>query len=149
MSEDRGWRTDHRVSLDGQVAIVTGGARGIGRAYAQGLASAGAAVVIADLREEEGSQAATAIGAAGGRAMFVATDVTDQVSTADLAAAADEEFGGVDILVNNAAVFAGLSRAPLTELPVERWRRVMDVNVTGAWLCMRAAAVSSSDRCHA
>jgi 3-oxoacyl-[acyl-carrier protein] reductase len=95
-------------------------------------------VVIADLREAEGSQAARAIGAAGGRAMFVATDVTDPVSTAELAAAADDEFGGVDILVNNAAIFAGLSRAPLTELPVERWRRVIDVNVTGAWLCMRA-----------
>jgi NAD(P)-dependent dehydrogenase (short-subunit alcohol dehydrogenase family) len=138
MSGDTESGTDYGINLGGKVAIVTGAARGIGRAYAHGLASAGAAVVMADIREDEGSEAAKAIEAGGGRAMFVSADVTDPVSTVGLAAATAGEFGGVDILVNNAAVFAGLSRAHLTELPVERWRRVLDVNVTGAWLCMRA-----------
>jgi NAD(P)-dependent dehydrogenase (short-subunit alcohol dehydrogenase family) len=117
---------------------VAGGARGIGRAYASGLASAGAAVLVADLLEEEGRQTAKAIDAAGGRALFVDVDVTDVASTERMAATAADAFGGVDILVNNAAVFAGLSPVPLTELPMERWTRVMNVNVTGVWLCTRA-----------
>jgi len=138
--------TDYLTRLQGKVAIVTGAARGIGRAYAHGLASAGAAVVMADIREEEGQEAARAIETGGGRAIFVGTDVTDPESTVGLATTAHREFGGIDILVNNAAVFAGLSRAPLTELPVERWKRVMDVNVTGAWLCMRAVVPYMQDR---
>jgi 3-oxoacyl-[acyl-carrier protein] reductase len=137
---------DYRISLQDKVAIVTGGARGIGRSYARGLAGAGAAVVIADVLEDDGRKAAKAIEAGGGRATFVGADVTDPESTAGLAAAAAGEFGGIDILVNNAAIFAGLSRAPLTELPVERWKRVMDVNVTGAWLCMRAVVPYMRER---
>lgn len=128
------------------MAIVTGGARGIGRAYAQGLASAGASVVIADLREDDGRAATSAIVRDGGRARFVATDVTSVDSTVALASAAADAFGGIDILVNNAAVFASLRRSPLTELPVERWMQVMHVNVTGAWLCMRAAVPLMRER---
>jgi NAD(P)-dependent dehydrogenase (short-subunit alcohol dehydrogenase family) len=138
MSGHAGSGIDYRASLQDKVAIVTGGARGIGRSYARGLADAGAAVVIADVLDDDGRATAKAIEASGGRAVFVDADVTDVESTADLAVAAAREFGGIDILVNNAAIFAGLSRAPLTELSVERWKRVMDVNVTGAWLCMRA-----------
>jgi NAD(P)-dependent dehydrogenase (short-subunit alcohol dehydrogenase family) len=124
--------------LQGKAAIVAGGARGIGRAYASGLAAAGAAVLVADLLEEEGQQTAKAIEADGGRAIFLPVDVTDVASTERMAATAAEAFGGVDILVNNAAVFAGLTPVPLTELPIERWTRVMDVNVKGVWLCTRA-----------
>jgi NAD(P)-dependent dehydrogenase (short-subunit alcohol dehydrogenase family) len=146
MSPSAGSETEYRSNLGGKVAIVTGAARGIGRAYAAGLANAGAAVVVADVREEEGHEAAKAIVAAGGRAMFVGADVTDPESTAGLATAAAGEFGGIDILVNNAAVFAELNRVDLTELSVERWRRVLDVNVTGAWLCMRAAVPHMKER---
>jgi NAD(P)-dependent dehydrogenase (short-subunit alcohol dehydrogenase family) len=129
---------DLRPHLEGKVAIVAGGARGIGRAYSSGLAAAGAAVLVADLLEEEGRQTAKTIEADGGRAIFVDVDVTDVASTERMAATAAAELGGVDILVNNAAVFAGLSPVPLTELSVERWTRVMDVNVKGVWLCTRA-----------
>src|SRR5439155_25750823 len=132
--------------LHGKVAIVAGGARGIGRAYASALAAAGAAVVVADLLEEEGRHTAKTIDSEGGRAVFVDVDVTDVSSTERMAATAAETFGSVDILVNNAAVFAGLRPMPLTELPVERWTRVMDVNVKGVWLCTRAAVPYMRER---
>jgi NAD(P)-dependent dehydrogenase (short-subunit alcohol dehydrogenase family) len=132
--------------LHDKVAIVAGGARGIGRAYSSGLAAAGAAVVVADLLEDEGRQTAKTIDAEGGRAVFVNVDVTDVASTEQMAATAVETFGGVDVLVNNAAVFAGLKPIPLTELPVERWTRVMDVNVKGVWLCTRAVVPHMRER---
>ncbi len=124
--------------LTDEVAIVTGGGRGIGRAYAVGLAQAGAAVLIADILIDDGQATTKAIQEEGGRAVFQEVDVTDVGATQRMADAAADEFGGVDILINNAAVFAGLSQVPLTELPPERWTRVMDVNVKGVWLSTRA-----------
>ena len=125
-------------SLAGKVAIVTGGARGIGRAYAEALVGEGAAVVIADMLEAEGQDTAAAICASGGRAVFQRVDVADHVSTEAMADAAVAEFGGIDILVNNAAMFASLKGGPLTDLTVERWDKTMAVNVKGAWLCIKA-----------
>lgn len=125
-------------SLAGKIAIVTGGSRGIGRAYADALVAEGAAVVIADILETEGKEAAATICASGGRALFQRVDVADQASTEAMAEAAVAEFGGIDILVNNAAMFASLKGGPLTDLTVERWDRTMAVNVKGAWLCIKA-----------
>ena len=125
-------------SLAGKVAIVTGGARGIGRAYAEALVGEGAAVVIADMLEAEGQDTAAAMCASGGRAVFQRVDVADQVSTEAMAEKAVAEFGGIDILVNNAAMFASLKGGPLTDLSVERWDKTMAVNVKGAWLCIKA-----------
>ena len=125
-------------SLQGKVAIVTGGARGIGRAYAEALVGEGAAVVIADMLEAEGEATAAAIRSAGGKAIFLRVDVADLDSTEAMASAAVDAFGGIDILVNNAAMFASLKGGPLSEISVERWDKTMGVNVKGAWLCIKA-----------
>jgi NAD(P)-dependent dehydrogenase (short-subunit alcohol dehydrogenase family) len=124
--------------LAGKVAIVTGGARGIGRAYAAALVGEGAAVVIADMLEAEGQETAAAICASGCRALFRRVDVADPSSTESMAESTVAEFGGIDILVNNAAMFASLKGGPLTDLTVERWDKTMAVNVKGAWLCIKA-----------
>jgi NAD(P)-dependent dehydrogenase (short-subunit alcohol dehydrogenase family) len=132
--------------LEGRVAIVTGGARGIGRAYARGLAAAGAAVLVADLLEDEGRATAAEIAGYGGRAEYCRVDVADIESTAAMAAAAGAAFGGTDILVNNAAMFASLEGGAFTDIPVERWDRTMAVNVRGPWLCIRAVVPSMRAR---
>lgn len=125
-------------SLAGKVAIVTGGARGIGRAYTEALVGEGAAVLIADMLEAEGQATAAELSASGGRVFFQRVDVSDQDSTEAMADRVIAEFGRIDILVNNAAMFASLKGGPLTELSVERWDKTMAVNVKGAWLCIKA-----------
>ncbi|MFB0874910.1 MULTISPECIES: SDR family oxidoreductase [unclassified Sphingobium] len=127
--------------VDGKVAIVTGaGGRGnsIGRAYALGLAGAGAAVVVADLNGEGAKKVADEIVASGGKAIAVQVDITDRDSVAAMAAQAKAEFGGVDILVNNAALMTELSYEPLISTSIDTWNRTLDVNVTGALNCAQA-----------
>ncbi len=123
------------MSLSGKVAIVTGGARGIGRAYVEALADAGAAVMVVDLLEEEGAKTVEAIRAKGQKAAFLKVDVASKDSTEAMAKATAEEFGGIDILVNNAAMFASLKGGPMSDISVDRWDRTMAVNVRGPWLC--------------
>ena len=126
------------MSLAGKVAIVTGGSRGIGRAYSEALADAGAAVLIADVLESEGEATVAAITAKGQQALFRRTDVSDKADTEAMAKAAADAFGGIDILVNNAAIFASLRGGLMSDVSVERWDRTMAVNVKGTWLCMLA-----------
>jgi NAD(P)-dependent dehydrogenase (short-subunit alcohol dehydrogenase family) len=95
-------------------------------------------VLIGDLMEAEGAETVVAIEAAGGRAIFTRVDVSDQASTEALAAKAAAELGGIDILVNNAAMFASLKGGSLSDIAVDRWDRTMAVNVKGPWLCIRA-----------
>jgi NAD(P)-dependent dehydrogenase (short-subunit alcohol dehydrogenase family) len=135
--------------LDGKVAIVTGaGGRGnsIGGAYAKGLAAAGAAVVVADLNEAGAKAVAEEIMAAGGTAIGVQVDVASESSTLAMAAAAKEAFGGVDILVNNAALMVDISYDNFETVSMDSWHKAFAVNLEGALLCSRAVVPSMRER---
>ena len=123
--------------LDGKVAIVTGAASGIGPSYAQGLAAAGAKVMVADV--EPGESTVRAIKDSGGEAMSRICDVSDERQVAALIHDTEKAFGGVHILVNNAAVFARFVYEPLDQISAADWERAFAVNVRGSYLCVRAA----------
>jgi 3-oxoacyl-[acyl-carrier protein] reductase len=126
------------MRLDGKVAIVTGAGQGIGRAYALRLAQEGARVAVAEIQAAKGEETADAIRAAGGEALALPTDVSDEASAEAMARATAERFGRIDVLVNNAAVFYGVQRKPFDQLTVAEWDRLMAVNVRGVWLCCKA-----------
>jgi 3-oxoacyl-[acyl-carrier protein] reductase len=123
--------------LEGKVAIVTGGGRGIGSRYCRGLAAEGAKVMVADINEAGARQVAGEIGGASTR-----VDVSDEQSVQAMVAATQAAFDRLDILINNAAIFTELiqPRKAFDQIPVEEWDRVMAVNVRGTWLCARAVA---------
>jgi 3-oxoacyl-[acyl-carrier protein] reductase len=124
--------------LDGKVAIVTGGAKGLGKAFCFALAEEGAKVVMAAHRldTDEAKQAAKEIESKGG--LTVEVDVTNEESTKLMAEKTIEKFGRIDILVNNAAYYYGVSRKPFYEITSEEWDRALDVGAKGAWLCAKA-----------
>ncbi|MGH7899766.1 MAG: SDR family NAD(P)-dependent oxidoreductase [Candidatus Binatia bacterium] len=124
--------------VEGKVAIVTGAGRGIGLEYAKALAREGARVGVAEVDADGGRAAERAIRDAGGEALFVETDVSSLPSTEAMARAVAERFGGIDVLVNNAAIYAGLPFESIEAMPPERFDRVMAVNVKGVWLATRA-----------
>jgi NAD(P)-dependent dehydrogenase (short-subunit alcohol dehydrogenase family) len=126
-----------QAPLAGRVVIVTGGARGIGKAIALRCAAEGASVVIADIEGELAAQTAAQIEALGGQALAVRTDVSAADSVGAMVAAALDRFGRIDVLVNNAAI-VDLARQPSDLISEQEWDRVMLVNVKGPWLCIRA-----------
>ncbi len=123
------------MRLQNKTAIITGGAQGIGREYALRFAREGAAVAIADLREAQAREVEAEITKAGGRALAVRADVTDQAQMTEVARQVADRFGTVDVLVNNAAIYYDLDR---TENTLAYFNRVLSVNLTGAWLMSRA-----------
>ncbi|RIJ17257.1 SDR family oxidoreductase [Henriciella mobilis] len=135
--------------VDGQVAIVTGaGGRGnsIGRAYALGLASAGAKVVVADLNKEGAAKVADEIRQSGGEAISVQVDITDRSSVNAMVAETTAAFSGVDILVNNAALMVEIVSKPAIQIDLESWNKAIAVNLTGALNCSQAVAPLMAER---
>ena len=128
------------MQLNNKVAIVTGAARGLGRAYAEALAAEGAAVVAADINDCHDT--VTAIEASGGRALAATLNVSDSDSCAATAALAVDAFGRIDVLINNAALYAGLQGARFENLDERQWDQVMQVNIKGTWLTSRAVLVT-------
>jgi len=120
-------------SLDGTVAIVTGGAQGIGRAIADGLAAEGARIVVADLKGAE--EAASSYDGGVG----IACDVADEAAVQRLVDDTVARCGTIDVLVNNAGLYASLAMRSFLEIPLDEWRQVMDVNVASMFLTCRAA----------
>ncbi len=128
----------HQTTLEGKVAIVTGGGRDIGRACAERLAADGAAVAINYHASAEGAEAAVAaIESAGGRAFAMQGDMTDPDAVAVLVERTVSEFGGLDILVNNTGGL--VARRAIADMSLDHWRTVMDLNLTSAFLLINAS----------
>jgi len=129
---------DHLFDLSDDVAVVTGAGRGIGEGIARVLAGAGAAVVCAARRQDEIERVAEAIRSEGGRAIAIATDVTDEAAVEALAKGAIEAFGHLDVWINNAG--GSPIQAPLTDLPRAEWDATLRLNLTAIWVCTNTAA---------
>lgn len=122
------------MRLKDKVAIITGGGQGIGAGIAETLGREGALIVLADVNEETGREKANELQTAGVRSIFVHTDVSEEDQVKNLIQTAIKEFGGIDILINNAAV---TTRKSAVETTYEEWQKVIGVNLTGAFLCSK------------
>lgn len=121
--------------LEGRVAIVTGGAKGLGRVFCEGYAKAGAKVLAVTRKDIQGlEETVKSVRALGGEAEYLQIDVTSRADTEKMAKFAMERFGRIDILVNNAAFYYGVERKAFTEISEEEWDMMMSVNVKGSWL---------------
>jgi len=127
------------MKLEGRTAIVTGAGSGIGKALAARLARDGASVVVADLRDYDVAAAEIAK-ATGARTLGLQTDISSEADAARMASETVRAFGGIDILVNNAALFSPLVPREFDQIDAAEWRKVMDVNTLGVFLCCRACA---------
>lgn len=124
--------------LEGKVAIVTGGARGLGKNFCMALAQEKAKVMVVDILEDGAKQTAQEIQAKGGTSMGLGVDVTSEQNTLRMAAKTVEQFGRIDILINNAAMIYGITRKTFMEIPLDEWDKLMTVNLKGPFLCSRA-----------
>jgi len=127
-------------ALKGEVAIITGAGRGIGREFALRFAEEGAKLLLPDISLEGAEGVAKEIRANGGEALAMEADISDEASTKMIAEKVTKQYGKVDILVNNAALYYGLGHKPWDSYTVEEWDRVFEVNVRGTWLCCKAIA---------
>jgi len=124
--------------LDDKVAIVTGGSSGLGKAYCLRLAREGARVVVADILGKEAEEVVDEIKAEGGQAIAVKTDVTSEEETVRMAEETVKAFGRIDVLVNNAGFYHGMSRGPFNEISSAEWDKMMNVSAKGTWICAKA-----------
>ena len=129
---------------DGEVAIVTGAAQGIGAAYAKTLAAEGAKVAVCDVLDP--TNTVNIIKQAGGEAIGMKTDVTDDKQLNELVSKTVGQWGRVDILVNNAAIFAQLKMQKFMDIPEDEWDRVLKVNVRGVFQCVKAVVPEMKKR---
>ena len=134
------------MGIEDRVVIVTGGGKGIGGVYCRRLAEAGARIVVADIDAEANESTAAEIEAAGGRAVPITTDVGDEGATLRMAETAMSTYGRIDALINNASLMSVLPRGAWLDIDVERWDRVMGVNVRGVFLCCRAVFPAMRDQ---
>jgi NAD(P)-dependent dehydrogenase (short-subunit alcohol dehydrogenase family) len=132
--------TDNVVfpSLKDRVAIITGAGQGIGRVFAKAFAAAGAIAVIAERNVKTAAAVSAEIMKAGGKALAVETDIDDPASIEEMVGIVEDDYGRIDILVNNAAIFSTLQMRPFEQIPLDEWNEVLKVNITGQMLCARA-----------
>lgn len=134
--------------MDEKVVVVTGGGNGIGRAYCQGIAKEGGAVVVADINGAAAEGVAKAIADSGGKALSVRVDVANSASCLEMAKIALDKFGKIDGLINNAAIFMSVpvTKGGWQDIDEREWDRVMAVNVKGLWLTSRAVVPAMQQR---
>jgi NAD(P)-dependent dehydrogenase (short-subunit alcohol dehydrogenase family) len=132
------------MQFDSKVVVITGAARGLGQEYARQFARRGAQVVVSDLRECDETLAI--IKSEGADGIAVSADVTDSTSTMEMAKVAAKQFGGIDVLINNAALYGSLTFAPFDQLDEAEWDATMNVNVKGIWQCCKAVLPAMKER---
>jgi NAD(P)-dependent dehydrogenase (short-subunit alcohol dehydrogenase family) len=131
-------RTAIFPGLKDRVVIITGAGQGIGRVFAKSFAMAGARAVIAEINESKAAAVSKEIMEAGGESLAVTTDVSDPASIDEMIDVVEDEYGRIDVLINNAAIFSTIEMRPFDLIPLEEWEQVLRVNLTGPFLCARA-----------
>lgn len=130
----------NRFDVSGRVVIITGAGQGLGRDYALAFAEDGAIPVLAEINRENLDNVASEIEAKGGKSLAVETDVGSPESVEAMVAATLDAYGQIDVLINNAAIFATIPRRKFYDIPYDEWNKVLHVNITGSYLCASAVA---------
>lgn len=128
------------MTAEKMVVVITGAGQGLGRKFAHRAAADGNIPVIVDLNRDAADAVATELRGDGYTTMALKADVSDETSVREMVDCVVDTYGRLDVLVNNASIFSSLEMRPFDEIPVDEWRKVIDVNLTGAYLCARFAA---------